>query len=74
MDEKTTVDSVDEQTTIDVINVDEDGNEIENIDWSKWKRVRVGEITNELGEIVVLMSHCRKLTEEELNEALLMRL
>lgn len=52
-------------------NVDEDGNEIENIDWSKWTRIRVGEILDETENVVKLISYCRKLTEEELNERLL---
>ena len=64
MDEKTT-------TNIDLINVDEEGNKIEDIDWSKWERVRVSEVADDEDNLTMVMSHCRKLTKDELNERLL---
>lgn len=48
-------------------NVDENGNEITDIDWSKWNRIRVEEVLDEEGNVIELLSRCRKLTEEELN-------
>ena len=32
------------ENSIKIKNVDENGNEIENVDWSKWKRERVEEV------------------------------
>lgn len=55
-------------------NVDENGNEIENIDWSVWERDHMEEVLDDNGELVDLISHCRKFGEEELHAKLLQKL
>lgn len=55
-------------------NIDENGEEIKGIDWSKWSRVSVEEVFDNEGNFVSMLSHCRKLTEEELKEQLLQKL
>ena len=56
---------------ITIKNVDENGNEIIDIDWSKWSRIRVEEVTDDEGNVVEIVSRCRKFTEEELHTQLL---
>lgn len=60
--------------SIKIENVDKDGNLIENIDWSKWKRVRVEEIYDENNVFQKIVSHCERFTEEELKERFLIQL
>ena len=56
---------------IQIKNVDENGNEINSIDWSVWKRTRVEEIVDENDNLVELISHCEKLSDDELHQQLL---
>ena len=56
---------------ITIKNVDENGDEIVDVDWSKWSRIRVEEVNDDEGNIVEIVSHCRKFTEEELHTQLL---
>lgn len=60
--------------SIRIKNVDENGVEIENIDWSKWERVSVEEVLDDKEEVVEMLSHCRKYTTEELQQRLLAEL
>ena len=55
-------------------NVDENGNEITEIDWSKWDRIRMEEVLDDEGNVVEILSHCQKYTEEELYSRLLQEL
>lgn len=48
-------------------NIDGNGNELTEVNWSVWNRVRVEEILDDDGNVIELISHCRKFTEEELN-------
>lgn len=59
---------------ITIKNIDENGNEIKDIDWSKWNRIRVEEVLDSEGNVVSLLSRCRKFTEEELRMQLLQEL
>lgn len=54
-------------SNLKIKNVDENGNEITDIDWSTWERDRVEEVLDGDGNVVELISHCRKFTEEELD-------
>ena len=45
---------------IKIKNVDENGTEIENIDWSVWNRERTEEVLDDEGKLVSMISHCRK--------------
>lgn len=56
---------------IQIKNVDENGNEINSIDWSVWKRTRVEEVLDDNDNIVELISHCEKLSDDELHQQLL---
>lgn len=56
---------------IQIKNVDENGNEINSIDWSIWKRTRVEEVLDDNDNIVELISHCEKLSDDELHQQLL---
>lgn len=56
---------------VQIKNVDENGNEINSIDWSKWKRIRVEEVFDDNDNIVELLSHCEKLSDDELHQQLL---
>lgn len=53
---------------IRIINVDENGNEIENIDWNIWQRDRVEEAFDESGELTHIISHCFKIPQEKIDE------
>ena len=44
------------ENSIKIKNVDEDGNEIENVDWSKWKRERVEEVFDGNNNLVMILS------------------
>lgn len=60
---------------IKIIDVDENGTPIENIDWSVWQRVRVEEILNGDGKVTEIVSHCvpipaEKIAAEKAAEAL----
>lgn len=57
--------------SIKIKNVDENGIEIENIDWSVWNRERMEEVLDDEGKLVSMISHCRKYTTEELHQQLL---
>lgn len=59
---------------LNIKNIDENGNEITDIDWSKWNRIRMEEVLDDEGNVVSLLSHCRKYTEEELHMQLLQEL
>ena len=52
-----------------IINVDELGNIIENVDWSIWERVRTEEVLDDEGKVIKMISHCVAIPEEMLNEA-----
>ena len=56
---------------IQIKNVDENGNEINSIDWSVWKRTRVEEVLDDNDNLVELISHCEKLSDDELHQQLL---
>lgn len=59
---------------IKITNVDENGNDIgesESIDWSKWIRERTEELLDDDGNVIELISHCRKYTTEETQRKLL---
>lgn len=56
---------------IQIKNVDENGNEIDSIDWSVWKRIKVEEVVDDNGNFVELVSHCEKLSDDELHQQLL---
>lgn len=56
---------------LQIKNIDENGNEIDSIDWSVWKRTRVEEVVGENDNIVELISHCEKLSDDELHQKLL---
>ena len=56
---------------ITIKNVDENGDEIIDVDWSKWSRIRVEEVTDDKGNVIEILSHCQKFTEEELHAQLL---
>lgn len=56
---------------VQIKNVDENGNEINSIDWSVWKRIRVEEVVDDNGNLVELVSHCKKLSDDELHQKLL---
>lgn len=57
-----------------IINVDENGTEIENVDWSVYKRVSVEEELDEDGNIKKIISHCEKYSDDELNEIMIQKL
>lgn len=59
------------ENSIKIKNVDEDGNEIENVDWSKWKRERVEEVFDGNNNLVMILSYCKPFSEEEVHERLL---
>lgn len=59
---------------LQIKNIDENGEEIKDIDWSKWSRVSIEEVFDDKGNFVSMLSHCRKFTEEELKEQLLQKL
>lgn len=56
---------------VKIKNVDENGNEIDSIDWSKWKRTRVEEVLDDNNNLIELLSHCEKLSDDELHQQLL---
>lgn len=56
---------------IRIKNIDENEVEIKNIDWSVWKRTRVEEVVDDNGNLVELVSHCKKLSDDELHQKLL---
>lgn len=60
--------------SIKIKNVDENGTEIENIDWSVWNREQMEEVLDDEGKLVSMISHCRKYTTEELHQHLLAEL
>lgn len=53
---------------MEIKNVDEFGNVIANIDWTKWKRVRMEEVQDSTGKVIDLISHCVRISQEELDE------
>lgn len=55
---------------VKIKNVDENGKEIDSIDWSKWKRTRVEEVLDDNDNLVELISHCEKLSDDELHQQL----
>lgn len=55
---------------VQIKNVDENGNVINSIDWSVWKRTRVEEVLDDNGNFVELISHCERLTDDELHQQL----
>lgn len=52
-----------------MVNVDEFGNIIENVDWSIWERVRTEEVLDDEGKVIKIISHCATIPEETLTEA-----
>lgn len=58
---------------LEIKDVDESGNVIENIDWSKWRRIRVDEVMDN-GKVVELISHCVRIPQEEIDEKRLIEL
>lgn len=58
-------------SNIQIKNVDENGNEINSIDWSVWKRTRVEEVLDDNNNLIELISHCEKLSDDELHQQLL---
>ena len=59
---------------ITIKNVDENGDEIVDVDWSKWSRIRVEEVTDDKGNVIEILSHCQKFSEEDLCAQLLQQL
>ena len=59
---------------MNIKNVDENGNEIVDIDWSVWRRDHVEEVLDDDENVVGIISHCKKFSEEELHEQLLQKL
>lgn len=55
-------------------NVDENGNEIKDVDWSKWTRDRVEELCDDKNEVIMIISHCKQKTEEDLRRQLIQNL
>lgn len=55
-------------TDLTVQNVDEQGNMIEDIDWTVWRRDRVDEVTDENGEVIEIISHCSHIPQVEIDE------
>lgn len=55
-------------------NVDENGNEITDIDWSVWRRDSVEEVCDGDGNVVMLISYCSKYSDEEKRAMLLQEL
>lgn len=53
---------------IKIINIDKNGNQIENIDWSVWQRVSVEEIFDGDGKVVGIISHCIAIPAEKIAE------
>lgn len=62
------------EAEIKLINVDENGTEMEDVDWSKWDRDYVEEVKDRFGKVYLIVSHCRRFSDEELNEHLLSKL
>lgn len=54
---------------IRIIDVDENGNQIDNIDWSVWQRVSVEEIFDGDGKVTGIISHCVVIPAEKIAEA-----
>ena len=54
-----------------VKNLDESGNEIDNISWDEWCREKIEEETDETGKVISIISRCRKLNDAEKRESLL---
>lgn len=50
---------------IQIKNIDERGNEIPAIDWTRWRRVRVEEEHDDSGELTGIVSHCEAIPEDE---------
>lgn len=59
---------------MNIKNVDENGNEIVDIDWSIWRRDHVEEVLDDDENVIGIISHCKKFSEEELHEQLLQKL
>lgn len=59
---------------MNIKNVDENGNDIVDIDWSVWRRDHVEEILDDDENVIGIISHCKKFSEEELHEQLLQKL
>ena len=59
---------------MNIKNVDENGNEIVDIDWSVWRRDHVEEVLDDDENVIGIISHCKKFSEEELHEQLLQKL
>lgn len=53
---------------IKIINVDENGNEIQAIDWNIWLRKRVEEVYNDDGKVTQVISHCIHKPKEQMVE------
>ena len=59
---------------MNIKNVDENDNEIVDIDWSVWRRDHVEEVLDDDENVIGIISHCKKFSEEELHEQLLQKL
>lgn len=53
---------------IKIINVDENGNEIQAIDWNIWRRERVEEVLDDNGKVIKIISHCVAIPIEQIAE------
>lgn len=52
---------------ITIKNVDENGKELENVDWSVYERVEIEEVNDAEGNLQYLLSHCRKIPKEQID-------
>ena len=59
---------------MDIKNIDRNGIEITDIDWSVWRRDSVEEVLDEDGKVISLISHCSKYSDDERREMLLQEL
>ena len=47
-------------------NIDEQGNEILDIDWSKWERIQTEEVLDDDGKLSHIVSHCKKISDDDI--------
>lgn len=52
---------------MDIINVDELGNIIEDIDWSVWRRERIEEVIDTDGKLAEIRSYCSRIPQIEID-------
>lgn len=56
-----------ENSDLAIRNVDGNGDTIDTIDWSKWRRVRMEEAIDDDGKLVELISHCVLIPQNEID-------